>query len=96
MIYVIAITIVIGFIILYYTIKAKNTQYKYEEVFVLKNEITTDWTDGVKKPFNLIGDIPGLRGDRVYIMKKTKIVFGEVIKKSFSIKQSYMSDDDSY
>lgn len=92
MIYI--ILIIVGFILLYQIIKFKSTNYKYKEVCVLKNEMTSEWVGGTDKPFNLIGDILELQGDKIYIEREDKFVFNKLVKTSFSIKQDYMDDSD--
>jgi hypothetical protein len=90
------ILIVIGFVVLYYIIKSKFTEYKTTEVFVLKNELTSIWLGGTRKPFNLIGNIPGLMGDKVTIERIDKIVFNKIVYSKFKINQISMDEDDSF
>jgi len=92
MIYI--ILLILGFIILYNIIKFKCTEYRYEDVVVLKNELTSDWVGGTGKPFNLIGDIPGLMGCKVYIEKRDKYVFNKLEKTEFTIQQSFADDSE--
>lgn len=84
------IIIIVSFIILYYIIKFKSTQYKYKEIFVLKNEL------GMSR-FNILGNIPGLNGDKIYIQRKDKYVFGKLVWSKFEIVQEFNFDgDDDY
>ena len=95
MIYILLITL--GFIILYQAIKFKCTEYRYTEVFTLKNEIPPNVLGGKPYRFNLIGNIPGMSGDKVYIKKKDKYVFNKLVKTTFEVCQSnYHDDDDSF
>lgn len=84
--------IILGFIILYQIIKFKFTEYKYTEVVVLKNEMSSEWVDGTNKPFNLIGNIKDLPGDKISIIQVDKYVFNKLIKTKFEISQKFTSD----
>ena len=88
------LTIIIGFILLYNIIKLKSTDYKHTIVFILKNEMTSDFLRGTDKPFNLIDNISGLQGDKIYIEKIDKYVFNKLINTEFKISQESMYDDD--
>ena len=76
--------------------RSSNTRYEYKEVFVLKNEMTPEWAGGTKKPFNLLNKKAKKEffGDKVYILKTTKIVFGKVVNEKYTIEQSIMDDED--
>lgn len=83
------IIIIVGFIVLYYIIKFKSTQYKYEEVFILRDEFG-------KPRINILGNIPGLNGDKIYIRRKDKYVFNKLVSSKFEIIQANYLDDDDY
>ncbi len=74
------ILIILGFVILYYIIKQKQTTYKYTELVVLKHD---------SKSINLIGDIPDLRADKIYIQKVEKFVFGKLEETKLELKKEY-------
>ena len=83
--------IIVGFILLYQIIKYKCTEYKYKTVAVLKDETNPD------KSFNLIGNIPGLCGEEVFIRQTSKYVFNKVVETKFTIEQyTYGCDDDDW
>lgn len=80
----------------YFIVKLKNTTYKYKTLFVLKNQMTPNWSGGTNDPFNLIGNIPGLMGDKVEIIEETKFVFGVEKSCRIYISQSHMDDYDDF
>lgn len=82
--------IIVGFILLYQIIKYKCTEYKYKKVAVLKDETNPH------KSFNLIGNIPGLCGEEVFIQETSKYVFNKVVETKFTIEQSTYDSDDDY
>ena len=91
------ITIFICLVICYVTYKvveAANTHVNYEEIFVLKNELDPEWAGSSEKKFNLIGDVSGLMGDKVYVEKRITTRFYKIIKTEFVIQQSNMDDSD--
>lgn len=90
------ILILTGFILLYYIVRYKSTEYKHSEVFVLKNEMTINWMGGTSKPFNLIGIEKGLNSDKITIERIDKYVFGKFSNSEFKIKQYNMDDDDNF
>lgn len=98
MIILFTIIMIVGFIILYQIIKFKSTTYKYTEVVVLKNELRSTTIGSTDKPFNLIGEIPGLMGNKVYILKTDKFIFNKLVKTTFTVEQSndYDDCDDDY
>ena len=89
MVIIILGVIIVGFILLYQIIKYKCTEYKYKTVAVLKDETNPD------KSINLIGNIPGLYGEEVFIRQTSKYVFNKVVETKFTIEQyTYDCDDD--
>tara|TARA_R110000851_G_C12718350_1_gene528172 strand:- start:20 stop:343 length:324 start_codon:yes stop_codon:yes gene_type:complete len=75
--------------------KSNNTHERWAEVLVLKDTMSSNWTNRKGKKFNNIKDNKDLdTAPRVYIKKVDTLVFGEVTNTKYEVCKSYEDDYD--
>ncbi len=72
---------------------SNNTTEEWTEILVLKDTMSSEWTDRKGKKFNNIKNIEGLdNAPRVYIRKIDTLVFGQITNTKYKICKQYEDD----